>query len=107
MLYGGVAELLGFARTRRAARAELGRRAIAASFAPVAVGVLAFAAVLVFLRTGGATAPAAVRTDACNGHVELCSRRLDEVVRALGGAVVSDEGMDLGLAVAGWAKSTS
>ena len=79
VLYGGVAELLGSARTRRAARAELGRRAIAASFAPVAVGVLAFAAVLVFLRTGGATAPAAVRTDACNGHVELCSRRLDEV----------------------------
>ncbi len=79
MLYGGVAELLGAARTRRAARAEIGRRAIAASFAPVAVGVLAFAAVLVFLRTGGATAPAAVRTDACNGHVELCSRRLDEV----------------------------
>jgi hypothetical protein len=79
VLYGGVAELLAAARARRAVRHELGRRAIAASFAPVAVGVLALAAVLVFLRTGGATAPAAVRTAACNGHVELCSKRLNEV----------------------------
>ena len=65
----------GGARRDRAAR---DRRL----FAPVAVGVLAFAAVLVFLRTGGATAPAAVRTDACNGHVELCSRRLDAALPA-------------------------
>jgi hypothetical protein len=79
VLYGGVAELLAAARTRRAARREVGRRAIAASFVPVAVGALAFAAVLVFLRTGGATAPASVRTDACNGDVKLCGRRLDEV----------------------------
>ncbi len=79
VLYGGVAELLATARARRVTRHELGRRAVAASFAPAAVGVLALAAVLVFLRTGGATAPAAVRTVACNGHVELCSKRLDEV----------------------------
>jgi Short repeat of unknown function (DUF308) len=82
VLYGGVAELLGAARARRTARHEIGRRAIATSLAPVAVGVLALAAVLVFLRTGGATAPAAVRTGACNGHVELCSKRLDEVTLA-------------------------
>jgi hypothetical protein len=79
VLYAGVAELLAAARARRAARHEIGRRAIAASFAPVAVGVLAFAAVVVFVRTGGATAPAAVRTGACNGHVELCAKRLNEV----------------------------
>jgi hypothetical protein len=79
VLYAGVAELLAAARARRAARHEIGRRALVASFAPVAVGVLALAAVLVFLRTGGATAPAAVRTAACNGHVELCAKRLDDV----------------------------
>jgi hypothetical protein len=82
VLYGGVAELLGAARARRAARHEIGRRAVAASFAPVAVGVLAFASVVVFVETGGTTAPAAVRTDACNGHVELCSRTLDDVTLA-------------------------
>lgn len=82
VLYGGVAELLGAARARRAARAEIGRRAIAASFAPALVGVLALVIVLVFLRTGGATAPAAVRTTACNGHAELCGKRLDDVTLA-------------------------
>ena len=82
LLYVGVAELLGAARDRRARRAEIGRRDLAASLAPAAIGVVAIAAVLVFVRTGGATAPAAVRSAACNGHVELCERRLDEVTLA-------------------------
>lgn len=82
VLYAGVDELLTTARARRAARHEIGRRAIAASFAPVAVGLLALLAVGLFVRTGGTTAPAAVRTGACNGHVELCSRTLDDVTLA-------------------------
>jgi hypothetical protein len=79
VLYGGIAELLGAARARRAARHEIGRRALAASFAPAAVAILALVAALAFLRTGGATAPAAIRSAACNGHDELCGKRLDEV----------------------------
>ncbi len=79
VLYAGVDELLGAARDRRAARAEIGRRDLLASFAPVAVGLVAFAAVGLFVATGGATAPAVIRTAACNGHVELCSKRLNEV----------------------------
>jgi hypothetical protein len=43
------------------------------------VGLVAFAAVGLFVATGGATAPAVIRTAACNGHVELCSKRLNEV----------------------------
>jgi hypothetical protein len=82
VLYAGVAELLATARARRAARHEIGRRAIAASLAPAAVGVVALVAVVLFVQTGGATAPAAVRTDACNGHVELCGKRLDDVTLA-------------------------
>ena len=82
LLYVGVAELLGAARDRRARRAEIGRRDLAASLAPAALGVVAVAAVLVFVQTGGATAPAAVRSAACNGHAELCERRLDEVTLA-------------------------
>jgi uncharacterized membrane protein HdeD (DUF308 family) len=82
LLYVGVAELLGAARDRRARRAEIGRRDLAASLAPAAIGVVAIAAVLVFVRTGGATAPAVLPSAACNGHVELCERRLDEVTLA-------------------------
>ena len=66
------------ARTPRRGE-EIGRRDLVASFAPVAVGVVAFAAVGLFVATGGATAPTVIRTAACNGHVELCSKRLDEV----------------------------
>ncbi|HWM07928.1 MAG TPA: hypothetical protein VNO82_01240 [Solirubrobacteraceae bacterium] len=79
VLYVGVAELLGVARARRAARAEIGRRDIAAALAPAGIGVIAVGCLLLFLSSGGATAPAVVRTAACNGHVELCSRTLDEV----------------------------
>jgi hypothetical protein len=79
VLYAGVDELLGAARDRRARRAEIGRRDLLASLAPVGVGVVAFAAVALFLARGGATAPAVIRTAACNGHVELCAKRLDEV----------------------------
>lgn len=79
VLYAGVDELLSAARDRRAARAEIGRRDLVASFAPVAVGLVAFAAVGLFVATGGATAPPVVRTAACNGHAELCSKRLNEV----------------------------
>lgn len=79
VLYAGVDELLGAARERRAARAEIGRRDLLASFAPVAVGVVAFAVVALFLARGGTTAPAVVRSAECNGHVELCSKRLNEV----------------------------
>jgi hypothetical protein len=38
VLYAGVDELLGAARDRRAARAEIGRRDLLASFAPAGVG---------------------------------------------------------------------
>jgi hypothetical protein len=79
VLYVGIDELLSAARARRVARAEIGRRDLVASFAPVAVGLVAFAVVGLFVATGGATAPAIIRTAACNGHVELCSKRLDEV----------------------------
>ena len=79
VLYAGVDELLGAARARRAARAEIGRRDLLASFAPVAVGLVAFAVVVLFLARGGTTAPAVVRSAACNGHVELCGKRLNEV----------------------------
>jgi hypothetical protein len=79
VLYAGVDELLSAARDRRAARAEIGRRDLVASFAPVAVGLVAFAAVGLFVATGGATAPPVIRTAACNGHMELCSKRLNEV----------------------------
>ena len=79
VLYVGVDELLSAARERRAASEEIGRRDLVASFAPVAVGLVAFAAVGLFVATGGATAPAVIRTAACNGHVELCSKRLNEV----------------------------
>ena len=79
VLYAGVDELLSAARERRVARAEIGRRDLLASFAPVAVGLVAFAAVALFVATGGASAPAVIRTAACNGHVELCSKRLNEV----------------------------
>ena len=79
VLYAGVDELLGAARERRAAAAEIGRRDVLASLAPVAVGVVAFAVVALFLARGGTTAPAVVRTAACNGHVELCGKRLNEV----------------------------
>jgi hypothetical protein len=79
VLYAGVDELLTTARARRTARHDVGRRAIAAAFAPVAVGLLALGAVVLFLQTGGATAPAALRTGACNGHDELCAKRLNEV----------------------------
>ena len=82
VLYVGVAELLGVARARRATRAELGRRDIAASLAPAGVGVLAVGGLLLFVETGGTTAPAVVRSEACNGHAELCDRRLDEVALA-------------------------
>jgi hypothetical protein len=82
VLYVGVAELLGAARARRAARAEIGRRDLMASLAPAAVGAAAFGAVVLFMATGGATAPAIVRSAACNGHVELCSKRLNEVTLA-------------------------
>jgi hypothetical protein len=79
VLYAGVDELLSAARERRVRRAEIGRRDLLASFAPVAVGLVAFAAVGLFVATGGASAPAIIRTAACNGHVELCSKRLNEV----------------------------
>ena len=79
VLYAGVDELLSAARNRRAAAEEIGRRDLLASFAPVAVGLVAFAVVGLFVASGGATAPAVVRTAACNGHVELCSKRLNEV----------------------------
>ena len=79
VLYAGVDELLSAARSRRAAAQEIGRRDVVASFAPVAVGLVAFAAVGLFVATGGATAPPIIRTPACNGHVELCSKRLNEV----------------------------
>jgi hypothetical protein len=79
VLYVGIDELLSAARARRVARAEIGRRDLLASFAPVAVGLVAFATVGLFVATGGATAPAIIRTAACNGHIELCSKRLDEV----------------------------
>ena len=82
VLYVGVAELLALARARRSARAELGRRDIAASLAPAGVGVLAVAGLLLFVQAGGTTAPAVVRSEACNGHVELCARRLDDVTLA-------------------------
>ena len=45
VLYVGVDELLSAARERRAASEEIGRRDLVASFAPVAVGLVAFAAV--------------------------------------------------------------
>jgi hypothetical protein len=79
VLYAGVAELLGAARERRAARAEIGRRDVVAWLAPVGVGVVVFAAVALFLTTGGTTAPAVLRSAACNGSVELCGKRLNEV----------------------------
>ena len=79
VLYAGVDELLSAARERRAAEAEIGRRDLLASFAPVAVGLVAFAVVGLFVATGGATAPPVIRTAACNGHVELCAKRLNEV----------------------------
>jgi hypothetical protein len=79
VLYAGVAELLGAARDRRARRAEIGRRDLLASLAPAGVGAVALVAVVLFLATGGTTAPAVIRTAACNGHVELCSKRLNEV----------------------------
>ena len=79
VLYAGVDELLGAARDRRAAKAELGRRDLLASLAPVAVGVVAFTVVALFLARGGTTAPAVIRSAACNGHVELCGKRLNEV----------------------------
>ena len=44
----------------------------------VAAGGLVIAVVAAFLGTGGATT-AAPRTNACNGHVELCDRPLDRV----------------------------
>jgi hypothetical protein len=79
VLYAGVDEVLAAAGERRTAETKLGRRQIVASFAPVVVGLLAFAALGLFVATGGATAPEVIRTAACNGHVELCSKRLDEV----------------------------
>ena len=79
VLYAGVDELLGAAQARRVASAEIGRRDLLASFAPVGVGLVAFAVVALFLARGGATAPAVVRSAACNGQVELCGKRLDEV----------------------------
>ena len=71
VLYAGVAELLTAARDRKAKRAEIGRRDLMASFAPVAVGAVAFGAVVLFLATGGTTAPAVVRSAVCNGHIGL------------------------------------
>ena len=57
VLYVGVDELLQRRpRTPRRERAEIGRRDLVASFAPVAVGLVAFAAVGLFVATGGATA---------------------------------------------------
>jgi len=44
----------------------------------LAAGGLVIAVVAAFLGTGGATT-AAPRTNACNGHVELCDRPLDRV----------------------------
>ena len=82
VLYAGVDELLGAARDRRAAKAEIGRRDLLASLAPVGVGLVAFAVVALFLARGGTTAPAVVRTAACNGQVELCGKRLNEVTLA-------------------------
>jgi hypothetical protein len=79
VLYAGVDELLGAARDRHAARAELGRRDLLATLAPVGVGVVALVAVILFVATGGTTAPAVIRSAACNGHVELCDKRLNEV----------------------------
>jgi hypothetical protein len=79
VLYAGVAELLGAARDRRAQRTEIGRRDLLASLAPAGVGAVALVAVVLFLATGGTTAPAVIRTAACNGHVELCGKRLNEV----------------------------
>jgi hypothetical protein len=79
VLYAGVDELLGAARDRRAARAEIGRRDLLASFAPVGVGLVAFGVVVLFLARGGTTAPAVIRTATCNGHEELCAKRLNEV----------------------------
>ncbi len=79
VLYVGIAEFLALARARRVARAEIGHRDLVASLAPIGVGVLAVGALFVFLRSGGTTAPAVVRTAACNGHVELCDRQLDQV----------------------------
>jgi short repeat uncharacterized protein DUF308 len=79
VLYAGIAELLGAARERRARRAEIGRRDLVASLAPAGVGIVAFAAVALFLATGGTTAPAVLRSAACNGSVDLCERRLNEV----------------------------
>jgi hypothetical protein len=82
VLYAGVDALLGIARDRRTERAKLGRRDLLASFAPVAVGLIVFAAVGLFVATGGATAPVVIRTAECNGHVELCAKRLDGVTLA-------------------------
>ena len=45
---------------------------------PLAATGLVIAVVAVFLGTGGATT-AAPRTNACNGHAELCDRPLDRV----------------------------
>jgi hypothetical protein len=59
---------------RAVAQGRRGRR-IAAALTAGAVIVVTVAA---FLSTGGAST-AAPRTDACNGHVELCDRPLDEV----------------------------
>ena len=82
VLYAGVDELLSATQHRRAAAAKLGRRDLVTSFAPVAVGAVAFGAAALFLANGGATAPAVVRSATCNGRLELCGKRLNEVTLA-------------------------
>ncbi len=63
-------------RMRRARRQVTLRRLAVAGIA----GVLIFGAVAVFTASGGTSTPAPAQVSECNGHAELCSRPLTDVV---------------------------
>lgn len=88
LAYAGIQELLRAVLPRPGARRRAprrlpvpsGRRGAIAAVA--AAGTVLVALSIGVLVSGGGTQPAKQSLSACNGHAELCGRRLDEVVLA-------------------------
>jgi hypothetical protein len=80
LVYAGVSALLALVYDPEAAARSAGPRRPRRRFVPAVAGAVLVAVAVAAFAGGGGVSTAAPRTDACNGHAELCGRSLPEVV---------------------------